>query len=142
MTPFLMAAAAIGLVLVSAIADRRAAVVIAVVALVALWTQFQGTAGTPATADNRLAAEEFRVLSISQIAPDDFLVSVRYAGGDVRSYVLALPTQAEKDKFLKAQQSLKRGINLTGRAAHPRTGLENDGGMDFGFTTQEPPPKP
>lgn len=139
---FVMSCAAVALVLAAAIADKRVAVVMAAVALAALWTQFQGVAGTPAAADSRLSAEPFRVVAVSQVSADGFLLSVRYEAGDFRTYMLALPTQAEKDKFLKAQQSLKRGVLLKGRARHPRTGRENDGGMDFGFYAEEPPPKP
>lgn len=132
-----LSVAAVGLVLVAALIDRRMAIALASVILLALWTQFQGVAGTPADADNRLVAEEYRILAISQVSKDGFLLSVRYGGGDIRTYVLDLPDQEDRDKFLKAQQSMKRGVTLKGRAKHPRTGLQDDGGMDFGFDAEE-----
>lgn len=126
------------LTLLSAIlADRRVAIAITVIGLITLWTQMQGLAGVPAGADSRLAAEPFKVLSVAQVSQDGFLIGVKFPNGDIRSYLLSLPEPDQKDKFLKAQQSIKRGIGIVGRARHPRAGQASDGGMDFGFSTPE-----
>ena len=84
-------------------------------------------------ASARLSREPFLVLTIAQLADTQFLISVRYAGGDIRTYDLIITDQAEKDKFLSAQQRSRKGLRMLGKAKHPRAGRENDGGMDFEF---------
>jgi hypothetical protein len=60
-------------------------------------------------------------------------VSVRYDAGDVRTYWLHVSEAAQRDEFLKAQQGLKKGKALVGRAQHSRAGLADDGDMGFSF---------
>lgn len=140
---YIMAAGLVAFVLFVSLFEKRLAIPLAVIGLIALWTEFQGMAGVAAQGDARLSREPWLVISVAQLVDDEFLLSVRYAGGDIRTYDLIVTDQAEKDKFLKAQQSAKKGLRLLGKAKHPRAGLVNDGDMDFDFSeAAEIEPKP
>lgn len=121
----------------------RLAVSMAIVLVAVLVLFFQHFAGTPAMPDGRLAAEPWRVLAVAPLAENRFLVSVRYAAGDIRTYELKITDPRERDEFLKAGQSLKKGRALVGRAARSRAGLINDSDMGFSFgEVPDADPKP
>src|SRR5262245_41948215 len=115
----LYAVVAAAIVLVSLafiLTGPRTGVALSAVVIGSLFAAFQQAAGVPAAPDGRLAAEEWRVLAVSPLDGDRFLVSVRYNAGDIRTYRLHIANQEERDEFLKAQQSLKKGKLLVGRA--------------------------
>lgn len=95
-----------------------------------VWQHFMGMSALP---DARLAEEAWRVLSVAPIADDQFLLSVKYPGGDIRTYRLAMSDPKARDAFLEAAQAMKKGRQLSGRAGHSRAGLPNDSSMEFSF---------
>ena len=123
--------------------DKRVAVLIAAFAALTLIKILGIGAGLPALADSRLAAEPWHLIAVTRLDQDIFLLSVRYYGGDIRTYSLNITDPSERDAFLKAQQAMKKGRSMNGKARHGRAGLQNDDGMDFGFTdTPVTDPKP
>jgi hypothetical protein len=131
---YILVAAAIVLVSVTFIlTGPRSGVSISAVAIAGLFLAFQQAAGLPAAPDGRLSGEQWRVLAVSALDSDRFLVSVRYAAGDIRTYQLHISKPGERDEFLKAQQSLKKGKLLVGRAIRSRAGLTDDDDMGFQF---------
>jgi len=132
---YVLVAATIGIVSLSFIlSGPRAGVTIGAVAVAGLFIAFQRDAGIPAAPDGRLSGEPWRVLAVAPLDGDRFLVSVRYDAGDIRTYRLHISEPGERDEFLKAQQGLKKGKALVGRAQHSRAGLADDGDMGFHFT--------
>jgi hypothetical protein len=132
---YVLVAAAIAIVSISFIlSGPRAGVTIGAVAVAGLFIAFQREAGLPAAPDGRLSGEPWRVLAVSPLEGDRFLVSVRYDAGDVRTYRLHISEPSERDEFLKAQQGLKKGKALAGRAQHSRAGLADDSDMGFSFS--------
>ena len=135
MLVFAFVCVCVGLIALAFLFARPAgAVVLAAVTCFALAGVFQDAAGLPADPDGRLAAEEWRVLSIAPLADDNFIVSVMYQAGDVRTYRLLLTSEEAKDAFLKAGQSLKRGLRLNGKARRGRGGQLSDSDMGFSFS--------
>ena len=132
---YLLVATAIAIVSLSFIlSGPRAGVTIGAVVVAGLFIAFQREAGLPAAPDGRLSGEPWRVLAVSPLDGDRFLVSVRHDIGDVRTYRLHVTEPGERDEFLKAQQGLKKGKALVGRAQHSRAGLADDGDMGFHFS--------
>jgi hypothetical protein len=131
---YLLAAAAIAIVsLAFILAGPRTGVAVAAAAVAGLFAAFQAAAGLPAAPDGRLSGEPWRVLAVSTLDGDRFLVSVRYDAGDVRTYRLHIAEPRERDEFLKAAESLKKGRPMAGRAQYSRAGLTDDGEMNFQF---------
>jgi hypothetical protein len=132
---YVLVAAAIAIVALSFIlSSPRAGVTIGAVAVAGLFIAFQRDAGLPAAPDGRLSGEPWRVLAVSPLDGDRFLVSVRYDAGDIRTYRLHIADSGQRDAFLKAQQGLKKGKAMVGRAQHSRAGLADDGDMGFSFS--------
>jgi hypothetical protein len=90
-------------------------------------------AGIPALPDERLAADEWRVLAVAPLDNDQFLVSVRYRAGDIRTYRLTITDPRQRDEFLRAIQAQKKGRALNGKAARGRAGQIGDDAMGFSF---------
>jgi hypothetical protein len=132
---YLLVAAAIAIVsLAFILTGPRAGVTLGAVVIAGLFVAFQQAAGLPAAPDGRLSGEPWRVLAVSPLDGDRFLVSVRYDAGDVRTYRLHIAEPGERDEFLKAEQALKKGKTMVGRAQHSRAGLADDSGMGFQFS--------
>ena len=132
---YLVVAAAIAIVSLSFMfSGPRAGVTIGAVVVAGLFVAFQREAGLPASPDGRLSGEPWRVLAVSPLVGDRYLVSVRYDAGDVRTYRLHISEPGERDEFLKAEQGLKKGKALVGRAQRSRAGLADDSEMGFYFT--------
>ncbi len=110
------------------------AVTLMAVCLFALVPIFQASDGIPAHADGRLASEQWRVLAVAPLPDNVFIVTLKFAGDDIRTYRLALPDGRERDKLLQAQQSIKQGKALMGKARRGRAGLLDDSEMQFDFT--------
>jgi len=128
---YILVAAAIAIVsLAFILTGPRTGVALGAVVIAGLFVAFQQAAGTP---DGRLSGEPWRVLAVSALDGDRFLVSVRYNAGDIRTYRLHITEPAERDEFLKAEQALKKGKLMVGRAERPRAGLADDGDMHFQF---------
>lgn len=130
---YLSFAAATGLLLLCAIVSRRLAIVVALIALIALWPQVLALAGRPSPADARLAAEQWRVLAIAPVSANDFLVSALYANGDIVTYLLDLSDGEQRERMRQAQDSVRNGWVILGQAKRPPVGV-SDGGMEFGFS--------
>jgi hypothetical protein len=131
---FALVAAAFGVVALAFLFRKpHWAVTVMAVALLAMAPIFQGSAGTPANADGRLAREQWRLLSVAPLPDNVFIVSVVYPPNDVRTYRLSLANQGDRDAFLKAAQGLKRGRFLIGKAKRGRAGLIDDAEMNFSF---------
>ena len=111
----------------------RTATVIVVLAFVTLILIGQHFAGTPALPDGRLASSPWRVIAVGPLANNVFVLAVEYPGQDVRVYRLAIDDPDQRDQFLRAEQAMKKGKAMIGRAKHSRAGLANDGAMDFEF---------
>ncbi len=144
MTLYLVTAVCFGAVAITfVIVGPRAGVVVMAAVLAALVPGFGHEAGAPTEAGERLAQEQWRVLSIAPLADDRFLVSVLYQAGDVRTYRLTLSSPEARDRFLKAGQDLKHGKVMNGKAKHGRAGLMNDDSMGIEFgEAPEAEPKP
>ncbi len=134
------------------------AVTVLAVGLLALAPIFQRSDGIPAHADGRLAAEQWRLLSVATLPDNVFIVTIRYGcaspggqasseGGvrperagsptsceDIRTYRLVLSDGQQRDQFLQAAGALKKGKALMGRARKGRAGQLNDSEMQFDFT--------
>ncbi len=110
------------------------AITLMAVCLFALVPIFQASDGIPAHADGRLAAEQWRLLAIAQLPDSVFIVTLRFGSDDIKTYRLVLPDGRERDKFLQAQQSIKQGRALMGKAGRGRAGLLDDSEMQFDFT--------
>ncbi len=110
------------------------AVTVLAVGLLALAPIFQRSDGIPAHADGRLAAEQWRLLSVAVLPGDTFIVTLRFQPDDIRTYRLVLPDGQQRDQFLQAQASLKKGRALMGRARKGRAGQLNDSEMQFDFS--------
>ena len=131
---YIVVAVAIPLISVAFIlTGPRTGVALGAAVIAGLFLAFQQAAGLPAAPDGRLSGEEWRVLAVSPLEGDRFLVSVRYDAGDIRTYRLHITEQQERDEFLKAQQGLKKGKLLVGRATRSRAGLADDDDMGFQF---------
>ncbi len=132
---YVLVAATIAIVsLAFILAGPRTGAALGALALAGLFVAFQQAAGTPAAPDGRLSGEQWRVLAVSALDGDRFLVSVRYNAGDIRTYRLHITEPAERDEFLKAEQALKKGKIMVGRAERSRAGLADDGDMRFQFS--------
>src|SRR5437763_11674277 len=102
---YVLVAVAIALISIAFIlTGPRCGVAVGAVAIAGLFLAFQQAAGLPAVPDGRLSGEQWRVLAVSALDGDRFLVSVRYNAGDVRTYQLHIVEPGERDEFLKAQQ--------------------------------------
>jgi hypothetical protein len=131
---YLLVAAAIAIVsLAFLFTGPRTGVALGAIVIAGLFVAFQQAAGTPAAPDGRLSGEPWRVLAVSALDGDRFLVSVRYNADDIRTYRLHISNPAERDEFLKAEQALKKGKLMVGRAERSRAGLADDGDMHFQF---------
>jgi hypothetical protein len=97
--------------------------------------------GQPTLPDQRLMEEPWRLLAVTPLVQDRFLLSVRYGKGDIRTYILTLTDPSQKDALLKAAAAMKQGRVLNGRAGHGRAGLQDDNGMEFGFSEAPVTPK-
>ncbi len=113
--------------------DQRAASIVAAAAGLTLIAVLQHFAGISALPDGRLATEPWRALAVTTLEDDLFLLSVRYAGGDIRTYRLQLSSPEARDEMLKAEQGAKKGKTMTGRAHRGRAGLADDSDMGFEF---------
>ena len=110
------------------------AVTFLAISLLALAPVFQASDGIPAHADGRLAAEPWQLLSVAALPGDVFVVTVRFQPDDIRAYRLVLPDGQQRDRFLQAQSSLKKGKQVVGKARRGRAGQLNDSAMQFDFT--------
>ncbi len=132
---YITVAVFVGLVSLLFIFGRPAiAVTFLAVSLLGLAPLMQRSDGIPAHADGRLAAEPWHLLSVAVLPGDTFIVTLRFQPDDIRTYRLVLPDGQQRDQFLQAQQSLKKGRALMGRARKGRAGLLNDSEMQFDFT--------
>ncbi len=107
------------------------AVTLLAVALFGLAPVFQASDGIPAHADGRLAAEQWKLLGVAPLPDNVFIVTLRFADDDIRTYRLVLPSGQQRDKFLEAQRGLKAGKTMMGKARKGRAGLMDDSEMDF-----------
>src|SRR5262249_33404874 len=100
---YILVAVAIALVSVAFIlSGPRTGATLGAVVIAALFVAFQQAAGLPAVPDGRLSGEQWRVLAVSALDGDRFLVSVRYSAGDIRTYRMHIADQQQRDEFLKA----------------------------------------
>src|SRR6478672_3492702 len=100
---------AVAIALISAtfiLTGPRTGVAFGAAVIAGLFLAFQQAAGIPAAPDGRLSGEQWRVLAISPL---------------------------DGDQFLRAQQGLKKGKPMVGRAARSRAGLADDDDMGFEF---------
>ncbi len=111
-----------------------AAITLMAICLFSLVPIFQASDGIPAHADGRLAAEQWRLLAVAPLPDSVFIVTLKFGSDDIKTYRLVLPDGRERDKFLQAQQSIKQGKTLTGKARRGRAGLLDDSEMQFDFT--------
>ncbi len=109
------------------------AVIFLAVSLFVLAPVFQSADGIPAHADGRLASEQWRLLAVAALPGGVFVITLRFQPDDIRTYRLTLPDGQERDKFLQAQQALKKGRALTGKARRGRAGRLDDSEMGFDF---------
>ncbi len=131
---FIVACIGFGVVAIAFIADRAPiAVTIMAIVLLGLAPIMQRSDGIPAHADGRLAAEQWRLLSVAVLPGDTFIVTLRFQPDDVRTYRLVLPDGQQRDQFLQAAGALKKGRALMGKAHKGRAGLLNDSEMQFDF---------
>ncbi len=132
---YIAVSVACGLIALIFLAGRPSiAVTFLAIALLGLAPLFQASDGIPAHADGRLAAEQWRLLSVAALPGDVFVVAVRFQPDDIRAYRLVLPDGQQRDQFLQAQSSLKKGKQVVGKARRGRAGQLNDSAMQFDFT--------
>ncbi len=131
---YIVTAVFIGLIALLFLWGRPAfAVTMVAVATFGLAPLFQASDGIPAHADGRLAAEQWKLLAVAPLPDNVFIVILRFADDDIRTYRLVLPSGQQRDKFLEAQRGLKAGKMMMGKARKGRAGLMSDSEMDFDF---------
>ncbi len=133
-TIYILVAVAFGSMALIFIWGRPAlAVTFFAIAIFGLAPLFQASDGIPAHADGRLAAEQWKLLGVAPLPDNVFIVTLKFAGDDIRTYRLVLPSGQQRDKFLEAQRGLKAGKTMMGKARKGRAGLMDDSEMDFDF---------